>query len=366
MSRVHKMKINLFEPHIDKSEEKAVLDVLRKKFWASGSGIGHVRKFEKEFKRYVGSNETVAVNSGTAALNIAVSLLDVKGKEVILPSLSFVSTANCILMNGGKPKFADVNPETLCIEPDEIRKLVSKKTKAIIPVHFGGMPCDMETILEISQKNKIKVIEDAAHATGSIFNKRKIGSHGFAVCFSFHPVKNLAMPTGGLIAINDVNHDRIRGKIEAMRWCGITDREDDNYEVKELGNNYYMNEISAAIGIEQLRKLEKMNSIRKKIAKNYSSEIELNEKMPYTNNCAYHLYWICVKNREKLRRELSRKGIQTGTHYKPIHKFNLYKKSHSLPITESVGKQIITLPMHPNLKENEIDKIISVINKFTK
>tara|TARA_Y100000590_G_scaffold207495_1_gene234927 strand:- start:26 stop:1108 length:1083 start_codon:yes stop_codon:yes gene_type:complete len=360
------MKINLFEPHIGKSEEKAVLDVLRKKFWASGSGIGHVREFEKKFKKFVGSDETIAVNSGTAALNIAVSLLDVKGKEVILPSLSFVSTANCILMNGGKPKFADINPDTLCIEPNAIRKLISKKTKAIIPVHFGGMACDMKEILKISKKYKIKIIEDAAHATGSIFNKRKIGSHGFAVCFSFHPVKNLAMPTGGLIAINDVNHKNLRNKIDAMRWCGITNRKDDNYEIKELGNNYYMNEISAAIGIEQLRKLEKMNSVRKKIAKRYFSEIKLDEKMPYTKNCSYHLYWICVKNREKLRKELDSKGIQTGTHYKPIHKFSLYKKSLSLPITESVGKTIITLPMHPNLKENEIDRIISVINKFTK
>jgi len=360
------MKINLFEPHIGKSEEKAVLDVLRKKFWASGSGIGHVREFEKKFKKFVGSDETIAVNSGTAALNIAVSLLDVKGKEVILPSLSFVSTANCILMNGGKPKFADINPDTLCIEPNAIRKLITKKTKAIIPVHFGGMACDMKEILKISKKYKIKIIEDAAHATGSIFNKRKIGSHGFAVCFSFHPVKNLAMPTGGLIAINDVNHKNLRNKIDAMRWCGITNRKEDNYEIKELGNNYYMNEISAAIGIEQLRKLEKMNSVRKKIAKRYFSEIKLDEKMPYTKNCSYHLYWICVKNREKLRKELDSKGIQTGTHYKPIHKFSLYKKSLSLPITESVGKTIITLPMHPNLKENEIDRIISVINKFTK
>tara|TARA_Y100001936_G_scaffold240864_1_gene275914 strand:- start:7399 stop:8481 length:1083 start_codon:yes stop_codon:yes gene_type:complete len=360
------MKINLFEPNIDKSEEKAVLDVLRKKFWASGSGIGEVRNFEKKFRKYVDANEAMAVNSGTSALNIAVSLLDIKGKEVILPSLSFVSTANCVLINGGKPRFADINPDTLCIEPNEIRKLITNKTKAIIPVHFGGMPCDMKSILEISEKNNIKVIEDAAHAAGSVFNKRKIGSHGFAVCFSFHPVKNLAMPTGGLITINDANHSKIRKKIEAARWCGITNRKDDDYEIKELGNNCYMNEISAAIGIEQLKKLEKMNLIRKKIAKRYSEEIELNQKMPYTENCAYHLYWICVKNREKLRKELSEKGIQTGTHYKPIHKFKLYKKNHDLPITESVAKKIITLPMHTNLKDKEIDKIISLVNKFTK
>ena len=360
------MKINLFEPYIDESEEKSVLDVLRSKFWASGAGFGNVKKFEDKFKRFVNADDCLAVNSGTAALNIAVSLLDVKDKEVIIPSLSFVSTANCVLTNGGKPVFVDVNPNTLCIEPETILKSITKKTKAIIPVHFGGMSCDIEKILELSSKCGVKVVEDAAHAAGASYNENKIGSHGFAVCFSFHPIKNLAMPTGGLIAINDKNHEKIRETIQSKRWCGIANRSDDNYEINELGDNYYMNEISAVIGIEQLKKLNKMNSMRKKIAKRYFSEIEIDRKMPFENGCSYHLYWICVKNREDFRKKLYEKGIQTGIHYKPIHTFALYQNQIKLPFTESIGKQIVTIPMHPNITENEIDKIVSLTNKFAK
>ena len=361
-----KMKINLFEPYIDKSEEKSILGVLRSKFWASGSGIGNVKKFEDRFKQFVNADECLAVSSGTAALNIAVSLLDVKGKEVIIPSLSFISTANCVLMNGGKPVFADINPDTLCIEPETIAKLITKNTKAVIPVHFGGMPCNIEKILDTSNKCGIKVIEDAAHAAGASYNKNKIGGHGFAVCFSFHPVKNLAMPTGGLIAINDKNHKKIRNLIQAKRWCGIENRKDDSYEINELGDNYYMNEFSAIIGIEQLKKLNKMNSIRKKIAKQYFSGMEIERKMPFEKECSYHLYWICVKNREDFRKKLYENGIQTGTHYKPIHTFSLYHDHTKLPYTEIIGKQIVTIPMHPNITEDQVDKIVSLTNKFAK
>ena len=174
------------------------------------------------------------------------------------------------------------------------------------------------------------------------------------------------MPTGGLIAINDKNHKKIRDSIQSKRWCGITNRNDDSYEINELGDNYYMNEISAVIGIEQLKKLNKMNSMRKKIAKRYFSEIEIDRKMPFENGCSYHLYWICVKNREDFRKKLYEKGIQTGIHYKPIHTFALYQNQIKLPFTESIGKQIVTIPIHPNITENEIDKIVSLTNKFAK
>ncbi len=360
------MKINLFEPHIDHKDEKAVLDTLHSKFWASGAGVGNVEKFEKKFKKYTNADECLAVNSGTAALNIAMSILDIKGKEVIIPSLSFVSTANCVLQNGGIPVFADIEPKTLCLEPNAVRKLINKKTKAIIPVHFGGMPYNLDYFLKLSKKYGIKIVEDAAHAAGALYNKKKIGSHSNFVCFSFHPVKNLSMPTGGLIAINDKNHKKMKDKIRSKRWCGITDRKDDNYEIKEIGDNYYMNEISAAIGIKQLEKLEKMNSIRRKIAKRYSEEIDVEWKMPFSNECSYHLYWICVKNRTKFREKMYNVGIQTGTHYRPIHTFSLYKNKIKLPITEKVGKEIVTLPMHCNLTENNIDKIIKFTNKFLK
>jgi len=360
------MKINLFEPHIDHKEEKAVIDTLHSKFWASGAGIENVEKFEKKFKKYTNADECLAVSSGTAALNIAMSILDIKDKEVIIPSLSFVSTANCVLQNGGIPIFADIDPKTLCLEPNAVRKLINKKTKAIVPVHFGGMPCNIEHFLKLSKKHGIKIIEDAAHAAGASFNKKKIGSHSYAVCFSFHPVKNLAMPTGGLIAINNINHKKLKDKIRSKRWCGITDRKDDSYEIREIGDNYYMNEISAAIGIKQLEKLEKMNGKRKKIAKKYSDEIDIEHKMPFSKQCSYHLYWICVKNRNEFRSKMYKEGIQTGTHYRPIHTFSLYKNKIKLPITEKIGKEIVTLPMHPNLTENNVNKIIKFTNKFLK
>ena len=151
----------------------------------------------------------------------------------------------------------DVKPETMCIDPNEIQKSITTKTAAILPVHFGGLPCNLKDIQAIAEKHDLTIIEDAAHAAGATYNNKKIGSHGTAVCFSFHPVKNIVMPTGGLISINHQNHKQFRKILLARRWCGITDRIDSEYDVKELGWNYYMNEFSAVIGLAQLKKLER-------------------------------------------------------------------------------------------------------------
>ena len=334
------------------------------KFWASGQGTGNVLKFEKEFQKFLKSNSCIAVNSGTAALNLAVSLVDVKNKEVILPSLSFVSTAHCILLNGGIPKFVDIDPSTLCIDSHLIKKAITRKTKLIIPVHFGGFPCQIDEINKIAKKNNCYVIEDAAHAVNTMYNHQKIGKHSFATCFSFHPVKNLAMPTGGIISINHKNHKKFTTKLKSLRWCGISNRNKTDYDVTELGNNYYMNEFSAAIGLVQLKKINKITKIRQKIAKKYFKELNVDDKMPFDIRSSYHLYWIRVKNRKKFRDSLRKKNIETGTHYKPIHTFSFYKKKASLPITEKISKEIVTIPIHPNLTDNQITKIISNINKL--
>ena len=360
-----KKKIKLFDPVIGKEEERAVLKVLRSGFWASGDSTRNVLKFETEFKNYIGSDGCIAVNSGTAALNLALSLLDIKNKEVILPALTFASTAHAVVLNGGKPVFVDVMPKTLCIDPESIKKSITKNTKVVLPVHFAGMPCNLKGIMNICKENKLTLIEDAAHSTGTTYKNKKIGSHGKCVCFSFHPIKNLAMPTGGLISINDKNHKKIRELLSARRWCGITDRKETTYDIKEIGNNYYMNELSAAIGLIQLKKLDKLNSIRKKIVKRYHQEINLDTKMQYDKNCSYHLYWILVKNRNEFRKKLSRYKIETGTHYKPVHTFSFYKSKAKLKITENVGKSIVTIPCHPNLKESDVDKIIRLTNKFS-
>ena len=357
-------KIKLFDPAIDEREVKKVVKTLMSGFWASGAGGGQVQEFEENFKKFINSKSCVSVNSGTAALHLAATLCDIKGKEVILPSLSFVSTAHAIMYNGGIPVFVDVNPHTLCIDPEEIKKKISKKTRCIIPVHFGGMPADIKKIQKLSNSN-IMIIEDAAHACGSEFNGKKIGSHGDFVCFSFHPVKNLAMPTGGLISINNHNYKKITEDLKSKRWCGISNRKYADYDVDKIGWNFYMNELSAAIGLVQLQKIKKMNNKRKSIAKIYDKELNVSKKIPFTSTCVYHLYWICVRDRKIFRKKLLEKGIETGTHYKPIHQLSLYKKSVKLPLTEKIANEIVTIPIHPNLTGSQIDYIVKTVNRFS-
>ena len=357
-------KIKLFDPVVGIKEEKAIKNVLNSGFWASGSGIGNVEKFEKEFQKFTKSKECIAVNSGTAALHLGLSLYDIKNKEVILPSLSFVSTAHAIIYNGGKPIFADVNESDLCLDTNDVERKISKKTAAIIPVHFGGMPANISKLEKIVNKKNIPIIEDAAHACGAQWNKKRIGSHSPVVCFSFHPVKNLAMPTGGLISINSNNHKLLKKKLVESRWCGITNRKKLDYDIKNIGWNYYMNEFSAAIGRIQLGKLDVMNKKRREIATRYHKEIQ-NEKMDISKNSVYHFYWILVKNRKKFQEEMNKMNIETVTHYKPIHKMSMYKKKIKLPVTDKIANEIITLPTHPNLTEENITRIINCVNKFS-
>jgi len=278
--------------------------------------------------------------------------------------LSFVSTAHAVVYNGGIPIFIDIDPHTLCMEPDQVTKHITKNTKAILPVHFAGMPAKINNFKKICKENNCKLIEDAAHAVGTVYQKRKIGSHGMAVCFSFHPVKNLAMPTGGLVALNGSEHKKNKKLLQIKRWCGISNRQGVKYDVRNLGWNMYMNEFSASIGLVQLSKLDILNKKRKKTAKIYSKEINLENKMPYNNDCSYHMYWIRVKNRSKFIKKLKNIGIETGIHYKPIHQMSFYKSRSKLLTTEKIGKEIVSIPVHPNLSDDNIEFIVKSINKF--
>ncbi|KAG2477643.1 MAG: Glutamine--scyllo-inositol aminotransferase [Nitrosopumilales archaeon] len=359
-----KKRIKLFDPVIGSKEEKVLLKALKSHFWASGSGIGKVSEFEHKFRKYVGAQQCVALNSGTAALHLALTLFDVKGKEVILPSLSFVSTAHAVVYNGGKPVFVDVDPHTLCLDPVDVEKAITRKTSVILPVHFGGMPCNLSKLMKLCKAHKVSLVEDAAHAAGATYQKKRIGKHGNAVCFSFHPVKNLAMPTGGAITLNGKNSSKQKNVLSSLRWCGISDRKGVTYDVNKLGWNYYMNEFSASIGLIQLDNLEKTNNIRRKIAKRYSKEIQVEFKMLFNKDCSYHLYWIQVKNRDRFIKQMEKRGIETGIHYLPIHKMSFYKSQEKLPITEKVGKNIVSIPNHPNLIENKVDYIIKNVNEL--
>ncbi len=356
--------IKLFSPAFDRLEIKSATRTLESGFWASGAGIGNVSKFEEKFKKYTNSQECVAVDSGTAALHLALSILEVKNKEVLVPSLTFASTIHAIKYNGGIPIFVDVLSDTLCIDPIDLDNKITKKSKVILPVHFGGYPCNMEVLNKIAKKNSLRIVEDAAHACGTKYKGKMIGSLGDLTCFSFHPVKNLAMPKGGAITINTKNKIQLKKKLNSLRWCGISNRNDSFYDITELGFNYYMDEISAAIGIEQLKKIDKFNEYRFKIAKRYDKELNVFEKIPLNKECSYHLYWILVKNRQKFIQFMKSKGIETGTHYSSVHKMSLYKSKIKLPNTEKVSKEIITLPIHPNLSKKDIDFIIKSVNKF--
>ena len=357
-------QIKLFDPVINDDEVKAVVKVLKSRFWASGSGTGNVKKFERIFNKYIGSQNSLAVNSGTAALHLALSLCNIKNKEVILPSLSFVSTAHAVMYNGGKPIFADVDPTTLNIDPTSISDKISKNTKVVLPVHFGGLSCDLNFIQKLCKDSDIFLIEDAAHATGSLYKGKKIGTHGSIVCFSFHPVKNLAMPTGGALSLNGKNSEHFEKSIRSLRWCGISNRKGVDYDVSRLGWNYYMNEVSAAIGLEQLKKLDNLVSIKRNIAKRYSDELSV-EKMPFDEDCSYHMFWVKVKKRKQFMQKMTRIGIETGIHYKPIHKMTFYNSKQRLPNTESISDELVSIPIHANLSDSSVSKIIKYVNKFS-
>jgi len=294
----------------------------------------------------------VAVSSGTAALHLALAALGVtRGKEVILPALSFVSTANAVLYMGARPIFADVNPETLCLDQAKVDEAITGRTACIIPVHFGGMPC-------ILKEKEIPIIEDAAHACGSYTGASRIGGkHGSAVCFSFNPIKNLAMPTGGAICINK---ERYGKSLRSMRWCGITGREGPYYDVEHLGWNCYMNEISAAIGIEQLKRLDQMNQRRYEIAEVYHANLEFHS-MPLVKGCSYHLYWIRVKHRDQFIQRMNDADIEVGVHYRPIDQLSLYEKA-TLPATDRIAPELVSLPMHTGLTPHDLERIIKVAN----
>ena len=360
-----KKRIKLFDPVVGKEEEIVVKKTLKSRFWAYGAGLGKVLEFEEKFNRYIGSDYCVAVSNGTSALHLALSLVNIRNMEVILPSLSFVSTAHSVIYNGGKPIFVDVEPDTLCIDPERIEKSITNKTKVILPVHFGGIPCDLKKISKLCKDSGITLIEDAAHAAGASYKNVKIGNHGMCVCFSFHPTKNLAMPTGGAITLNSKNSNKIKEILHCKRWCGISNRKGATYDITDLGWNYYMNEFSAAIGIEQLKKLDVMNSKRREIAKRYSKEIELETKMPFNNESSYHLYWIQVKNRDNFMKRMQKNNIETGIHYKPIHKMKFYKGKIKLQVTERIGKNLVSIPIHPNLEEEDVSRIIKLTNLFS-
>ena len=364
--------ISLFKPFMGEEE----LDSLRVVFKSGWIGLGpKTEQFEKEFAEYIGCKYAVGLNSGTAALDLSLRLLNIKqGDEVILPTMTFVSTAHVVKHNRADPVFADVD-ENLLIDLEDVDRKITKRTKAIIPVHYAGRSVDIYGLRAIA--GDIPIIEDAAHATGSIYRGRKCGSLGTMGCFSFHAVKNLAMGDGGAITTND---KAVYDRAKKLRWLGIDkgtwDRSDNNksywweYSVDEIGLKCHMSDISAAIGLVQLSKLDWMNARRKQIAEMYTegladlSGVMTPEMDTEDSQSSWHIYCIKCARRDRLSEYLTERYITTGVHYKPIHLYKCYGNTPTLPKAEKYFKEILSLPMHPGLSPSDIDKVISTIHSF--
>jgi len=381
-----KWRYPLSDIDLGREEEREVLKVLRSRWLSTGPVT---ERFEKTFAQYLGGEYAVSVSNGTAALHLALASLDLKeGDEVILPSLTFVATANAVLYVKAKPVFADiVGTHDLNISPQEIEKRLTKRTKAIVVMHYGGYPCDMESIMGIAKRHRIHVVEDAAHAPGAEYRGKKCGTIGELGCFSFFSNKNLVTGEGGMVVTrNREGAERIRRMrshgMETLSWDKYRGHL-SSYDIVKLGYNYRTTEIQSALGLVQLRKLAKNNKRREKLTQVYRNELEGVERIsiPFSQvkgDPSYHLFPILVSSgqdtpssisRDRLMDELRNFRIQTSIHYPPVHLFSLYQKEFGykrgmLPKTEEVSRREITLPLHPRMGVRDVKWIAQRVKEI--
>jgi len=377
-------KVPFYFPWISKEDKKAVLEALGSR-WLTGGP--RTREFEEMFANYIGTKYAIAVNSCTAALHLAMRALNIgPGDEVIVPVFTFAATANAPLFVGAKPVFADIDEKTFNISIEDIENKITEKTKAIIVVHYGGQPCDMKEIMQIANQHKIHIVEDCAHSLGAEYMGQKTGSIGVIGCFSFYPTKIITTLEGGMVTTND---EKIAKRIAILREHGMTkgafEREKRatwRYNVVDLGYNYRLNEVQAAIGISQLKRIDEINKRRIEAAHYYTQKLKEIRGIitPYEAKDrihVYHLYAIRVVrqengiNRDKLYKRLSAKGIGLSVHYIPLHLLTFYKKmlkykTGDFPNAEKVYKEIMSLPLYPTLKKAQIDYITEQISKIVK
>ncbi len=371
------IKIPLFSPSITREDKKSIESILSNQILTGGPTL---EKFEKMFAKFTGAKYAIGVSNATSALFLSLKSIGIKkDDEVIIPNMTFVATANAVIHAGGKPVLIDVNLDDMNISVDEIKKAITKKTKVILPVHFAGKACDMVKIRKIAKDNNLHLIEDCAHAIGTRINKKHVGTFGDAGCFSFYPTKNITTIEGGMLITNS---KKISEKIKNYRNHGITKTLSQRYslgkpweyDVVEPGYNFRLDEIRSALGISQLKRIEKMNAMRSSIYDYYNKNLlKINGiEIPIKSRGidSHHLYIIRVKknfslSRDGLFKKLSKEGISTTLHYKPLHLFSAYKKYRKTNLKNSIQlfDEILSLPFFPNITKNQQDKVIKSILK---
>lgn len=355
--------ISISRPQIGEEEKVAVLRVLESGQLAQGP---RVQEFEEKFAAWCGTKFAVATSSGTTALHVALLAHGIgEGDEVITTPFSFIASANCILYANAKPVFADIEPRYFMIDPEDLEKRITPRTRAIIPVHLFGQACDMDPIAAFAKKYNLAIIEDACQSHGARYNGKMVGAWGTA-CYSFYPTKNMTTIEGGMITTND---PEIAEKARLIRNHGSPKR----YLHELLGFNFRMTDLQAAIGLAQLSKVESWNQKRQENAAFLTSRLETvdgitpPEVRPGSEH-VFHQYTIRIKNRDKALEQLGMKGIGVGVYYPiPIHQQPLYKRlgyEVSLLVTEQTCKEVLSLPVHPALSQADLDEIVKAVSSL--
>lgn len=356
------MKINIAAPQIGQEEKDAVMEVMNSGMLAQGPKVA---EFEKNFAEFIGVKHAIATSNGTTALEVALRAHGIKeGDEVITTPFTFIASANSILYTGARPVFVDIDETNFMIDPDLIEAAITDKTKAILPVHLYGNAANMTKIMEIATKHNLAVIEDACQAHGAEWNGQKVGSFGTGA-FSLYPTKNMTVGEGGMITTND---DAVAENSNLLRAHGSKVR----YYHDILGYNYRMTDIEGAIGIEQLKKLPKFNAARQANAKYLNEKLgELKgiivPKAPENVTHVYHQYTIRItsefgKTRDEVLAAITEAGIGSAVFYPlPVNEQKVYKDlgyTNNTPVAEKVAKEVLSLPVHPGLKQEDLDYIV--------
>lgn len=357
--------ISLTETYFDDDEKKELLDCLEKNWVTMGE---KTRRFEEGFARYNGVEHALMTNNGTSALHIVLEALGIcSNDEVIVPTLTFLSTAAAVSYCGAKPVFADVEKDTYCIDPESVEKNITEKTKAIIPVHLYGHPADMQALQEIADRHDLLVVEDAAEAHGAEIKGKKVGSFGDAAIFSFYGNKIITTGEGGMVVTND---EKLYEKIKILRNQGMDPKR--KYWHPYLGFNYRPTDMQAAIGIAQLRKIDKIIEKKRQIAKWYNEILEDIEGMiPHNERKGYkNVYWMYSPllklniTIEELIKKLKEDGVDSRPFFPCMHWQPVYKQEISLPAAEELSSNGINLPSGPSMTRKDVERVVEAVLRY--